>query len=137
MKLRQEEVKSYLNQLSANDRILLEKICSLLEPMMKDLSLQIKWKSLSFHYEGDLAAYDPKSYLRDVMVCQFHRGNLLLVFPNGSKMAGHLGGKNYSDGRKIITLSDLETIEREEKLIKEVTKCCLAALGGNQEKSSK
>ncbi|MNE75259.1 hypothetical protein D3C80_1713990 [compost metagenome] len=62
--------------------------------------------------------FDAKEYKRDLLVVNSHRGKILLVFPTGAKINDTAGlkGKNYPDGRKIITLetlSDLEKIEAE------------------------
>lgn len=79
----------------------------------------IKWNSLAFYYSGEMKEFDAKEYKRDLLVVNLHRGKFLLVFPTGSKIDDSvLKGKNYPDGRKILTidsLSDLKKIEPDLK----------------------
>jgi hypothetical protein len=80
---------------------------------------QIKWNSPSFFYAGEMKAFDPKEYKRDLLVLNLHRGKFLLVFPTGSKVEDSiLKGKNYSDGRKIVTLESLEGLKKIESSLK-------------------
>jgi hypothetical protein len=79
----------------------------------------IKWNSMAFFYSGEMEEFDAKEYKRDILVVNLHRGKFLLVFPTGSKIENSiLKGKNYPDGRKILTidsLSDLKKIESDLK----------------------
>jgi hypothetical protein len=73
---------------------------------------QIKWNSPSFFYTGEMKAFDPKEYKRDLVVINIHRGNALLVFPTGATIkdkSGVLEGE-YKDGRRMINIKDLKDL---------------------------
>jgi hypothetical protein len=84
---------------------------------------EIKWNSASFYYTGEMEPFDPKTYKRDIVVCNIHRGKIILVFPTGAKVNDQLNGKDYPDGRKIITIEDFADAEAKadelQVLIKE------------------
>ncbi|WP_343747499.1 DUF1801 domain-containing protein [Fluviicola sp.] len=91
---------------------------NLLPAIDPEIREHIKWNSPAFYYSGEMKAFDAKEYKRDLLVVNLHRGKILLVFPTGAKIHASTGlkGKNYPDGRKIITLetySDLEKMEQE------------------------
>jgi hypothetical protein len=79
----------------------------------------IKWNSLAFYYSGEMKAFDAKEYKRDLLVVNLHRGKFLLVFPTGSKIDDSvLKGKNYPDGRKILTIDSLGDLKKIEPDLK-------------------
>jgi hypothetical protein len=80
----------------------------------------IKWNSMSFYYFGEMKPFDPKEYKRDILVCNIHRGKILLVFPTGAKVLDNLGGNNYPDGRKIIAIEDLDDLKAKENAIRKI-----------------
>lgn len=86
-----------------------------------EIAEQVKWNSPSFYFTGEMKPFDPKEYKRDIVVCNIHRGKILLVFPTGAKVKSPLKGKDYPDGRKIITVEDLtvETTNQLQQLIKD------------------
>jgi hypothetical protein len=83
---------------------------------------EIKWNSASFYYTGEMKAFDPKTYKRDIVVCNIHRGKIMLVFPTGAKVKDNLNGKDYPDGRKIISIENLADLKAKEHSIKEILK---------------
>lgn len=73
---------------------------------------QIKWNSPSFFYSGEMKAFDPKEYKRDLVVVNVHRGRALLVFPTGATIkdkSGVLEG-DYKDGRRMVNIIDLKDL---------------------------
>jgi hypothetical protein len=77
---------------------------------------QIKWNSPAFYYTGNMKAFDPKEYKRDLIVINLHRGKPLLVFPTGATIAdsgGFLEG-TYNDGRRILTIADEDDFEKKK-----------------------
>lgn len=79
----------------------------------------IKWNSLAFYYSGEMKEFDAKEYKRDLLVVNLHRGKFLLVFPTGSKIDDSvLKGKNYPDGRKILTIDSLGDLKKIEPDLK-------------------
>ncbi len=73
-----------------------------------------------------MEAFDPKTYKRDILVCNLHRGKILLVFPTGAKVADECNGKNYADGRKTIEIKDLADLKAKEQLIEHIVRNWLA-----------
>lgn len=87
----------------------------------QEIREQVKWNSPSFYFTGEMKPFDPKEYKRDIVVCNIHRGKILLVFPTGAKVKSSLKGKDYPDGRKIITIEDLTvaTTNQLQQLIRD------------------
>ena len=86
------------------------------------ISEQIKWNSPSFYYNGEMKAFDPKEYKRDIAVANLHRGRLMLVFPTGAKVndtTGLLEG-SYTDGRRIVNFEDAEDVKAKEDSLRKV-----------------
>jgi hypothetical protein len=78
---------------------------------------RIKWNSPSFFFMGELPDTDPKTYPRDIAVCNLHRGYVLLVLPTGSKITEHveiLEG-NYTDGRRLVTFKTLADVNQKSE----------------------
>lgn len=90
----------------------------------KTVGEQIKWNSPSFYYTGDMKPFDPKEYKRDIVVMNLRKGEILLVFPTGANVndtTGILEG-SYTDGRRMVTIKNMEEAERKEKPLKKVIK---------------
>lgn len=86
----------------------------------------IKWNSVSFFYNGEMKPFDPKTYQRDLLVCNTSRKKLLLVFPTGAKIKDELKGKNYPDGRKVIAIENMEDLTEKTPGIKQIIRDWLA-----------
>jgi hypothetical protein len=86
-----------------------------------EIAEQVKWNSPSFYYNGVMKPFEPKEYKRDIVVCNIHRGKILLVFPTGAKVKSELNAKDYADGRKIITIEGLTSANTSQlqQLIKD------------------
>lgn len=83
---------------------------------------QIKWNSPSFFYIGEMEAFDPKEYKRDLVVINVRKEQALLVFPTGANIkdtSGILEG-NYSDGRRMITIKSFEELHTKTDSLKTV-----------------
>lgn len=95
----------------------------------KEIGEQIKWNSPSYYYTGEMKAFDPKEYKRDIVVFNLHKKEyVLLVFPTGAIVedtSGLLEGK-FPDGRKTAKFSTLNEVKAKEKDLKEVIKKWLA-----------
>ena len=88
----------------------------------REIAEQIKWNSPSFYYNGEMQAFDPKEYKRDIAVVNLTRGRLMLVFPTGAKIddtTGLLEG-NYPDGRRMVNFKDAEDVKAKEERLREV-----------------
>lgn len=112
-------VDKYLATLEAGDLEFIRYIRSFVSRIDPEIREQVKWNSLAFFYSGEMKAFDAKEYKRDLLVVNLHRGKFLLVFPTGSKIDDSiLKGKNYPDGRKILTLDSLDDLKKIEPELK-------------------
>jgi hypothetical protein len=121
-----EHVNEYIANLDANIKPIIEYIRQIILAIDPEITQQIKWNSMSFYYAGEMASFNPKEYKRDILVCNLHRGQILLVFPTAAKIADGVSGKNYPDGRKIITIKDLEDFKNKQNDISQVVNDWLA-----------
>jgi hypothetical protein len=118
----QEQVDELISKLDSPSKeiiVYLRKIILTTDSLVGE---EIKWNSASFYYTGEMKPFDPKTYKRDIMVCNIHRGKIMLVFPTGAKVTDNLKGKNYPDGRKIITIESLADAMTKEKELQNVIK---------------
>ena len=107
------KVEEYVSKLEAPEQDFVNYLRNYVPQIDPEISEQIKWNSCSFFYNGEMKPFDPKEYKRDLLVVNLHRGKFLLVFPTGAKINDSvLTGKNYPDGRKIVTVADLETLKK-------------------------
>ena len=68
--------------------------------------------------------FDPKEYKREIVVLNFYKGRILLVFPSGAKVkdkSGLLQG-DYKDGRRITYYKDLNDVRSKEKALRKIIK---------------
>ena len=83
-----------------------------------EIGEQIKWNAPAFYYTGEMKAFDPKEYKRDILVYNLHKKEyVLLVFPTGAKVtdaSGLLQG-NFPDTRKTVVFSSLEEVGKRAK----------------------
>lgn len=113
----QEQVTQHIQKLDPSIATIIETLRQIILNTNPEISEQIKWNSPSFYYNGDMKPFDPKEYKRDIIVMNLHKGKILLVFPTGAKIndtSGLLEGE-YKDGRRIISIKDLEHVKSKEK----------------------
>jgi hypothetical protein len=116
-----EQVDELISKLDAEIKTTVQTIREVILATDPEIAEQVKWNSPSFYFTGEMKPFDPKEYKRDIMVCNIHRGKILLVFPTGAKIKSTLKSKDYPDGRKIITIEDLtvSTTNQLQQLIKD------------------
>lgn len=109
------KVTEYISALEPAEQAFLAHIRTFVPNTGPEIREHIKWNSLAFFYDGEMKAFDAKEYKRDLLVVNLHRGKFLLVFPTGSKVDDSiLKGKNYPDGRKIVTVDSLDDLKKIE-----------------------
>ncbi|TCC86477.1 DUF1801 domain-containing protein [Pedobacter frigiditerrae] len=116
-----EQVDELITKLGDEVKATVQTIRALILATDPEIAEQVKWNSPSFYFTGEMKPFDPKEYKRDIVVCNIHRGKILLVFPTGAKVTSSLKGKDYPDGRKIVTIDDLTvtTTNQLQQLIKD------------------
>ena len=88
----------------------------------KNIGEEIKWSHPTFFYSGKMKPSNPKEYKRYIIVTNFQKGRILLVFPNGAKIddgSGFLEGE-YKDGRRLLYFTDWKDIKLKEKKLKKL-----------------
>lgn len=117
--MKDPKVDEYSSTLDSNEQEFVTYLRDFVLEIDPEIHEQIKWNSVSFYYAGEMKAFDAKEYKRDLLVLNLHRGKFLLVFPTGAKINDSvLKGKNYPDGRKIITIENLDDLKKIEFSLK-------------------
>lgn len=113
------KMDEYVSKLESNEQAFVNYLRNFVRDIDPEIHEQIKWNSASFFYAGEMKAFDAKEYKRDLLVLNLHRGKFLLVFPTGAKINDTvLKGKNYPDGRKIVTIEHLDELKTIESSLK-------------------
>ncbi len=103
---------------------IIESIRQIILSTDKEIGEQIKWNSPSFYYKGEMKPFNANEYKRDIVVINFRKDKILLVFPTGAiinDQSGLLEG-DYKDGRRMISITNLKDVKEKEKGLKNVLK---------------
>ncbi len=112
-----EKINQYIEQLEPSLGTCVNYLRQFILGIDPEIEEQLKWNSPSFYYKGEMKPFDPKTYQRDILVCNLHKGRLMLVFPTGAKLTTphHLLEGDYKDGRRIVNFKDLNDIKAKEE----------------------
>ena len=122
-----EQVTAHINKLGPELSKPIQYLRELILATDKEIGERIKWNNPSFYYTGEMKPFDPKEYKREMIVCNLHKGRIMLVFPSGAKVkdtSGLLEG-DYKDGRRLVIFKDLDDIKSKEKALQKVIKAWL------------
>ena len=125
-----EQVDAHIQKLSENTAAIVQRIREIILKTDPSISEYIKWNNPSFYYNGEMKAFDPKEYKRDIAVFNLHKERIMLVFPSGAKIndtSGLLTGK-YADGRRIAIFKDMDEVAARAEDISSVIKKWLALI---------
>ncbi len=123
-----EQVEQHIQKLPAGIQPAIEYLRRVLLSVDKEIAEHIKWNSPAFYYSGQMKAFDPKEYKRDILVMNLRKDKIMCVLPTGMRIKSNteiLEG-DYTDGRRMIYFKDLDDIKQKEKQLKEVIKEWLA-----------
>ena len=123
-----EQVTHHIQNLPTDIAETVEYIRQLILNTHPEIAEHIKWNSPSFYYTGEMKAFNPKEYKRDLIVMNLHKGRIILVLPTGAKIndaTGLLEGK-YTDGRRLISFKDMDDVKKKEVDLRWVIKEWLA-----------
>lgn len=115
-------VTQHVQKLEPGLREVVEYIRQFILKIDPSIGEQIKWNNPCFYYTGEMKAFDPKEYKREIVVMNLFKGRIMLVLPSGGKIkeaSGLLQG-NYKDGRRTITFADLADVKSKEKNLKKI-----------------
>src|SRR5689334_23374634 len=113
----EEQVSLHIKQLDPALGKIIETIRQIILSTDKEIGERIKWNNPSFYYTGEMKAFDPKEYKREIVVFNLFKGRIMLVFPGGAKIndpSGLLEG-DYKDGRRITVFKDMDDVKTKQK----------------------
>lgn len=102
-----DDVNDYLDKLEHPLKEVLLELRQHLLTRFSEISEHIKWNSLSFYFNGDMNAFNPKEYKRDLLVVNLNKKEyVLLVFPTGYTIShkSQLLEGDYADGRRMVKI---------------------------------
>ena len=120
----EDQVKAHIQKLEPAVRKIVEVIRQVILSTDKEIGERIKWNNPGFYYKGEMKAFDPKEYKREIAVFNLFKNRIMLVFPGGAKVndrSGLLEG-DYKDGRRIIIFKDMDDVGSKEKVLRNVIK---------------
>ena len=117
-----EQITQHIQKLDSSIKNIVQAIRESILSVDREIGERIKWNNPSFYYTGEMKAFDPKEYKRDIVVFNLHRSRIMLVLPTGAKVNDGLLEGDYKDGRRIITFSDMEDFKAKEKQLHSVIK---------------
>lgn len=116
-----QSVAKFIETLEPSLGIVVEAIRQIIKSASPLIGERLKWNHPSFFYMGEMLAFNPKEYKREIAVFNLHKGRILLVLPSGAKLnngSGLLEG-DYIDGRRTITFKDLDDVKVKEQLLQQ------------------
>lgn len=122
-----QSVTEYIQNLPKETSEVVEYIRQNILKLDKEIKDHIKWNSPAFYFSGEMKDFDPKEYRRDLMVFNLHKGRILLVFPTGAMIKDETGilEGTYTDGRRLITITDMADAKAKMTSLKTVVKAWL------------
>lgn len=111
------DVNNYLDKLEHPLKEALLELRQHILSKFPEISEQIKWNSLSLYFNGEMKAFNPKEYKRDLLVFNLNKKDyILLIFPTGStiKDTHNLLEGEYTDGRRMLKITS--TAEAKNKM---------------------
>lgn len=114
----------YIAKLPIQIQPAVEHLKNIMLSIDNNIAEHIKWNSPAFHYSGEMKAFDPKEYRREILVMNLRKGRIMCVLPTGMSIKNNteLLEGDYTDGRRVINLLNLEDIKQKEVLLKETIK---------------
>ncbi|MEO8886151.1 MAG: DUF1801 domain-containing protein [Mucilaginibacter sp.] len=107
-----ELVSAYIEKLEEPTKEIVQALRQIILRTSAEIAEEIKWNAPSFYYSGEIKPFDPKEYLRHIIVMNLHK-RIMMVFPSGAKIdntAGLLTG-DYTDGRRLVQVKTLDDVK--------------------------
>lgn len=125
-----EMVTQHIAKLQPELAKVIETIRQLILATDPEIGEHIKWNNPCFYYTGNMKPFDPKEYMREIIVMNLYKGRIMLVLPSGARVndrSGLLQG-DYKDGRRTITFADEADVLSKEKQLQQVIKTWLSLI---------
>lgn len=111
-----EKVAQHIQLLPLSIQPTVEYLRSMILSIDPAIAEHIKWNSPAFYYSGEMKSFDAKEYKRDILVIHIRNEKILCVLPTGMSIQKHtevLEG-NYTDGRRMISIKNLDDLRSKE-----------------------
>ena len=112
-----EAVEAHIKTLEAPVAEVVNAIRQCILNCSNEIDERIKWNNPSFYFTGEMQAFDPKEYKREIAVFNLFKNRIMLVLPSGARIkdnSGLLEGQ-FKDDRKTIVFADLPDFKKKEK----------------------
>jgi hypothetical protein len=122
-----EQVTERIQKLDPDFGKIIEAIRQIILSTDKEIGEHIKWNAPSFFYTGEMKPFNPKEYKRYIIVMNFLKSRILLVFPSGAKIndaTGFLEG-DYKDGRRLVYFKNMDDVIAKKEVLQNVIKVWL------------
>src|SRR5688572_6687194 len=125
------EVTTLLQTLDSPKREIAEAIRQVILSTDAAIGEQVKWNAPAYFYTGEMAAFNPKEYKRDIVVFNLRqKDHVLLIFPTGATIpdtTGLLQG-DYTDGRRMVKIYNLTDLQAKAPDLQTVLKLWLQTI---------
>ncbi|MDZ4748400.1 MAG: DUF1801 domain-containing protein [Saprospiraceae bacterium] len=118
----QEQVTAYIAALDPAIAPIVEALRKMILSTDKSINEHIKWNNPCCYYTGEMIPFNPKEYKREIVVFNFYKGRIMMVFPSGARIndtTGFLTGE-YKDGRRIAIIEDMKDAKAKKKVLQAV-----------------
>jgi hypothetical protein len=122
-----EQITEFIQKLDPEFGKIIETIRQIILSTDKEIGEHIKWNAPCFFYTGEMKPFNPKEYKRYIIVMNFHKDRILLVFPSGTKIndaTGFLEG-DYKDGRRLVYFKNMDDVIAKKEVLQKVIKSWL------------
>ena|SRR5688572_7011650 len=112
-----ESVEDYLVRVGEPYAAIVAALRLVILDTSSEIAEHIKWNSPAYYYSGEMKPFDPKKYLRDLVVMNKQKNYVLLVFPTGARIndkKGLLEG-DYADGRRMMKFTSADDVKSRKK----------------------
>lgn len=124
-------VDAHIVDLAPEQAALVQSIRKVVLAVSKQIAEHIKWNAPAFFYLGEIEKFDAKKYDRDIVVMNLRqKDHVLLIFPTGERVkdVSTILEGDYTDGRRMVRISDAKDLKTKEKELKKVIKAWIATI---------
>lgn len=119
-----EQVDQHIAKLPPHIQPVIQYLRQVMLSIDNEIAEHIKWNSPAFYYSGEIKAFDPKQYKRDILVMNLRKDKIMCVMPTGMNIKTNVDilEGDYADGRRMIYFKDLEDIQQKESKLRATIK---------------
>lgn len=119
-----EQVDQHIAKLPPHIQPVIQYLRQVMLSIDNEIAEHIKWNSPAFYYSGEIKAFDPKEYKRDILVMNLRKDKIMCVMPTGMNIKTNVDilEGDYADGRRMIYFKDLEDIQQKESKLRATIK---------------